>query len=449
MDGLRYILSEIEARRYLLHGFMKGMETSKEFALFSGDVPDFIKDGELIYRPNTKSEPYRNLTVEDFNSLYKEKFMDWQEWSRLLIPLNPSKPQPANYEFKELLVCEFGGEYCQASLYMWLINPYLRQNDRKFYLIVEHRRTPRPGISYVKNGREWTYPGGFEIGDSDLEKFLIETHPYTRWEKDARTARPRTNPTEIRAECGGQAVVYEENRIFTAPIILIDEDTIEEQIRGQLLFYAWGSGYFNSLEETEAYAELRRYFKPEVLYKLIEYFQKHTFSPYNAKSNLAYLRRLSRLYKKEYELEELGGSLYFLPGGNTEENGDNLSKVIPRYLPKSIPWAHQETGIPIRTIYHLVREGKLKKAADSSENGTDAGDIIILSDDAIEKLKQRKRRKDISQLAEMKGKSREAIKKWMQRHRDLPEDKFNKKLSLWLGVRQLQSSKGSIDGVNH
>lgn len=109
MEGLKYILSEIEARRYLLRGFVKDMETSKEFALFSGDIPDFVKDGEINYRPNTEDEPYRNLTVEDFNSLYKEKFIDSQEWSRLLIPLNPSKPQPANYEFNELLVYEFGG----------------------------------------------------------------------------------------------------------------------------------------------------------------------------------------------------------------------------------------------------------------------------------------------------------------------------------------------------
>jgi len=112
------------------------------------------------------------------------------------------------------------------------------------------------------------------------------------------------------------------------------------------------------------------------------------------------------------------------------------------YLPKSVPWAHQEIGLPIRTIYHLVREGKLKKAADSSKKGADAGDIIILSDDTIEKLKQRKRRRDILKLAKAKGKSDEAIKKWLQRHRDLPEDKFNRKLSLWLGVRQPQSSKG-------
>ncbi len=439
MDGLKYILTEIEVRRYLLHGFMKGMETSREFALFSGDVPDFIKDGELIYLPNTKSEPYRNLTVEDFNSLYKEKFMDWQEWSRLLIPLNPSKPQPANYEFKELLVCEFGGGYCQASLYMWLINPYLRQNDRKFFLIVQSRRTPSPIISCVKNGREWTYPGGFEIGDSGIEKFLIKIHPYTRWKKDARKARPRLNPVDNRSDIGGAAYVTEEDKIFTAPIIVIDEDTTSEQIWGQLLFCAWGDGYFrqNPSEETNAYSELRRLLLPKKYKCLPEdrvpnyvndkitdsimYFCKHAFSPYDARSNLAYLKRLSKVLGREKK---------------------------DSYLPKSIPWAYQETGIPIRTIYHLVREGKLKKAADSTKKGSDAGDIIILSDDAIEKLKQlaaqrekpeniaqKKKRENIRQSAKDKGKSNEAIKKWLQRHRGLPNKDFEDNFKQWLDIR--------------
>ena len=77
-----------------------------------------------------------------------------------------------------------------------------------------------------------------------------------------------------------------------------------------------------------------------------------------------------------------------------------------------------------------------KASAAAAKKEADAGDIIILSDDAIEKLKQKKKRKDISQLAKLKGKSREAIKKWLQRHRDLPEEKFNKELSLWLKVRQ-------------
>ena len=444
MDGLKYILREIEARRTLLHDFVKGIEISREFTLFSEGVPDFVRDGEITFRPNTEAEPHRKLTLRTFNSLYKKHFMESQHWSRLGIPLKPNEPPPDKHEINEFLTYELGGGYCQASLYMWLINPYLRQNDRKFYLIAEHRRTPRPLIRYIKGGREWAYPGGFEIRDSELEKFLIKTHPYKRWQKDARKARPRLNPVDNRADIGGAAYIVEGDEIFTAPTIAIDEDTTSEQIWGQLLFCAWGDGYFrqNPPDENNAYSELRRLLLPNKYKYLPEdevpnhvndriidsimYFWKHAFSPYDARSNLAYVKRLLKVFGR---------------------------KKKDSYLPKSIPWAHQETGIPIRTIYHLVREGKLKKAADSSKKGTDAGDIIILSDDAVEKLKQlatlKEKRKTIKEFAEGQGKSREATKKWLQRHRDLPEDDFNKKLLLWLDVRQLQSSKGGVDGVKY
>ena len=111
---------------------------------------------------------------------------------------------------------------------------------------------------------------------------------------------------------------------------------------------------------------------------------------------------------------------------------------MPHYLPKSIPWAHQETGIPIRTIYHLAKEGKLQKAVVDDPNNPSAGNIITLSDDAIGKLKglatQRKRRKAIYELADKKGKNRVAAKKWLQRNRDLTNEKFETKLRQWLGI---------------
>ncbi len=429
MEGLKYILSEIEARRTLLHDFVKDIKTSKEPGVLSKGVPNFMKDGELIYRPNTKAEPHRKLTLKTFNSLYKKQFMELQEWSRLLIPLNPSKPQPANYEFNELLIYELGRGYCKASIYMWLINPYLRQNDRKFYLIVEHRRTPKPIIEYIKGSREWTYPGGFEIGDSELEKFLIAIHPYTRWKKDARKARPRANPAEIRAECGGEAYVHEENKIFTAPIIAIDEDTTEEQILEQLLFYAWGYGYFDNLGETEAYEELKRYLKPEVFNDIIMHLRKHTFSPYNAKSNKAYLKSLNKWFSKKLENEKSGGMED--TGGISQE--DDLRVAYRHYPPGSVPHTAEEIGVHEWTIYRLIRQGEIK--ATRNEEG-----LIFLDNDAIRELKQLATQKgkhaQIRELARLKGKSDEAIKKWLQRHRDLPEDKFNKEFSLWLEVRQ-------------
>ena len=87
-----------------------------------------------------------------------------------------------------------------------------------------------------------------------------------------------------------------------------------------------------------------------------------------------------------------------------------------------------------------MKEGKLKKAVVDDPNDPSAGEIITLSDDAIEELNQlatlKEKRKVIKESAEGQGKSREAIKKWLQRHRDLPEDKFNIELSLWLEGRQ-------------
>lgn len=317
------------------------------------------------------------------------------------------------------------GGYCQASLYMWLINPYLRLNDRKFYLIVEHRRTPKPIIKYIKNGREWTYPGGFEIGDSELEKFLIEIHPYTRWKKDARKARPRANPAEIRAEWGGAAYVHEENKIFTAPIITIDESTTEEQIWEQLLFYVWGYGYFDNLGETEAYKELRRYLKPEVLDDIIMHFQKHTFSPYNAKSNKAYLKSLNKWFSKKLENEKSGGMKD--TGGISQE--DDLRVAYRHYPPGSVLHTAEEIGVPKSTIYRLIKQGKIK------DTRNEAG-FISLDNSAIAELKQlaaqKKRRQNIFDEAKPKGKSDKAIKKWLQRHRELTGNEFQKPFIKWL-----------------
>ncbi len=473
MNGLKYILREIEARRTLLHGFVKGMETSKEFSLFSGDVPDFVKDGELIFRPNLEVEPYRKLTWETFRSSYQYQFMESQHYSRLLIPLKPNESPPDRHEINELLIYEFGDigltGYCQASIYMWLINPYLRQNDRKFYLIVEHRRTPRPIIQYIKGGREWTYPRGFEIGDSELEKFLIEIHPYTRWKKDARKARPELSAVNHRRDIGGAAIAYEGNKIFTVPIILIEEDTTKEQIWGQLLIYAWGSGYFkrNSPEENDAYCELRKYLLPkkyrnlpedevqdyvnDKIHRILEYFWSHTFSPYNAESSDHYLRKLLKTTTRKIEYERSEGRKRSskmiadigLPD-NTEDykiqcpspeepEGGDYSIHYPSYPDGSIPNVARQTGVHEWTIYRLIRQGEI--GATKNEKG-----FILLDNDAIEELKQlatqKEKHKQIRKLAKLKGKSREAIKKWLQRHRDLPEEKFNKELSLWLKVRQ-------------
>lgn len=463
MEGLKYILSEIETRQYLLHDFVKSMETSKDFALLSGDVPDFVRDGEIIYRPNTEDEPYRNLKVGDFNSFYREKFLDLQGWSRLLIPLNPRKLQPANYEFNELLVYEFGGGYCQASIYMWLINPYLRLNDRKFYLIVEHRRTPKPIIKYIKNGQEWTYPGGFKIDDSELEKFLIDIHPYTRWKKDARKANPKLKEVNDRKNIGGAAIAHEGGKIFTVPIIVIDERTQIKTVWEQLLICAWGHGYFDQNGEPLAYEQLKQYYKEDVLIDLLMHFRKHTFSPYDAITNLNYIKRVFSGYFKKQKHKESSGVRYKRRTDNDEEDtlkGDTLpgdtiggnkladgtferisisdkelSEVYYPYPPGSVLDAAQQTEVSEWIIWRLVRQDKLK--AVKNDNG-----FVILDDSAINQLRhlasQKNKRNNIFTLARSKGKSRPAIKKWLQRHRELTENEFRESFIKWLNKTRNQ-----------
>lgn len=429
MDGLKYILGEIEARRNLLHDFAKSIKSSREFTLFDGGIPDFVKNRELIYRPNTEDEPYESLTVEVFNDLYKKQFRNLRQWSRLSIPLKPGDSLPKNYEVNEVLAYELGGGHCTAYILTQLWSPSLQQPDRWFYVYVEHRyipgqRYPQKRAIDVNAVRRILGKNVPEYPEyKDCAVITPSVYRYNWWKKGARKARPRLNPVDNRADIDAGAYWIEEDKIFTSPIIVIDEETSKEQIWGQLLFHALGYGYFrqNSPEENNASSELRRLLLPKKYKYLPEdkvpnhvndritdtimYLRKHALSPYDARSNLAYVKRLLKVFGREKK---------------------------DSYLPKSIPWAHQETGIPIRTIYNLVREGKLKKAADSSKKGVDAGDIMILSDDAIEKLKQRKKRKDIYQLAGIKGKSRKATKKWLQRHRDLPEDDFKDSFKRWL-----------------
>ncbi|MFC1916707.1 hypothetical protein ACFLX1_01055 [Chloroflexota bacterium] len=477
MNGLKYILREIEARRTLLHDFVKGMETSKEFPLFSGDVPDIVKDGELIYRPNLEVEPYRTLTWETFRSSYQHQFMESQHYSRLLIPLKPNESPPDRHEINELLIYEFGDigltGYCQASLYMWLINPYLRQNDRKFYLIAEHRRTPSPIISYVKNGREWTYPGGFEIGDSELENLLIQSHPYARWKKDARKVRPRLKPVDNRSDIGGAAYVVEEDKIFTAPIILIEEDTTRERIWDKLLIYAWGSGYFkrNSTEENDAYTELRKCLLPQKyrnlpedevpdyiddkIHRILEHFLSHTFSPYNTESSDSYLKKINIMTHKKIRYERSEGrkrsSKMIVDIGLPDNTKDDDTKGYeiqysspeePRegeysihhlsYPPDSVPAVARQMGVPEWTIYRLIRQGDIE--AIKNEEG-----YICLDDVAIAEVKQvaerNRRRKFIYEIAQEKGKSQAATKKWLQRHRNLSQEQMLTKIRHWLDIQ--------------
>lgn len=478
MDGLEYIFREIKARRWLLHDFQKGMDIanskefilepslsgsleiapeflkgelldafqrtvedsqksikeSREFTLFSEGVPNFVFDGSLLYKATFEALPVVNLTVKDFNTLYKKQFNDLRQYSSITIPLCPNEPPPGNYEIIELLSYSFGGGFCDAYISIHIWSPSIQQPDRQFCVVIEDRYVPEERSSpKTEDGVTITpeaYPYNWWEQDAEeqakITRGMQGAFLYNWWKQGRRKARPQDWPAEI----------------------IINEGTTSEQVWGQLLLSAWGHNYFNEAGQKRAYEELEGYYRHPVLKtdagnskddlrddkvidSILMHFSKHSFNPYDAKSNMAYLKRLSSVFRMTHN-QESGDFLY----GGIEKSDDNLSNAVLRYLPKSIPWAHQETGIPKRTIYHLLREGKLKKAADSSKKGTDAGDIIILSDDSVEKLKQlatlKEKRKAIYEYAEGNGKSREAIKKWLQRHRDLSEDEFNNELSLWL-----------------
>ncbi len=475
MDGLKYILKEIEARRGLLHDFQKsmnianskefilapslsatlkmvpeflkgesadafqraieesqkGIEDLNEFTLFSEGLPNFVFDGLLIYKATPEALPVMNLTVKDFNALYKRQFNDLQECRTITIPLRPNPP-PENYQIIELLQYRLGGGICDARLSVHIWSP-AEQPKRQFSVSVDDRYVPEQRSSpKTEKGVAITpeaYPYNWWEQDAGeqakMARGMEGAFLYNWWERDRRKARPQDWPAEI----------------------IINKDTKPEQIWGQLLLSAWGHNYFNKLGQTKAYEELKRYYSPIVMDRILMHLQKHSFNPYDAKSSLAYLKRLVWEYNLEHYREETKDRppIRQLEEETVREGMNHLSSKVQESIRRnlktqkysnerpgeSIAQISFETGIPKRTIYQLIKEGKIE--ADSSNS-----DPITLSDYAVDNLKKRaerqNKRKAIFELAKREGKSHEVIKKWLHRHRDLPEDEFKNGLCSWLGL---------------
>jgi len=379
MEGLKYLLKEIEAKRHLLQ---------------QQKAPDEVE-----------------LYISQHGKLPSEK-------------LNSSKPPPNGYEVKEVLEYSPG----TTALRILLGAPNLKNHARLLCLYVEQRRAEKPPIKYIKNGVEWTYPGGFKIADKELEKLLMASHPYARWEKDKRKAKPRLNPADNRNDVGGWAIGENATgQFFTIPIIVIDEDTFPRlswTIWRQLLFCAWGYGYFNESGKAEAYEQLKRYYNEDVLGTLLVHFQKHTFSPYNAKSNMSYIKRLYSGYSQRLLPESINTGF---PMYSTGDGKAVLSRAYFPLWPGSVLHTAQQTGVPEWTIWRLVRQGKIKAHEDQG--------CISLDDNAINEIKRlddlKNKRKGMLGLAILKGKSKEAAKKWLQRHKGPPDEKLLKR---WLKI---------------
>ncbi|MFC1933069.1 hypothetical protein ACFLXU_05535 [Chloroflexota bacterium] len=318
--------------------------------------------------------------------------------------LLPDNMLPPNYRIDEYLMYFFGGGICFAFLSLHLYLP-----RTQLCISIQDRYLPEER-DYPKTASD--YPMGLDglpfkwLQDSAQVAPMVRAKIGTSLRKDWRK-RAR----------GGSA-------IGITPHIVINEKTTEQQIWGQLLLSAWIKHYFNSVGQIEAYKELITHFPSDTLNKLLMHLEKHPLLPYEANSSLAYLKSLSRLFTMTHNQE----SQHFLYG-DTEKADDNLSNAVLRYSPKGVFRTSLETGIPRRTIYQLIKEGKIQ-----AENSN--SDVITLSDDTIDKLQKRaekqRTRKAIFEYAKLKGKSSEATKKWLQRHQDLPEDEFKNELSLWL-----------------
>jgi hypothetical protein len=118
-------------------------------------------------------------------------------------------------------------------------------------------------------------------------------------------------------------------------------------------------------------------------------------------------------------------------GNEVSAKPDAIRVVYHHYPPGSIPAVATQTGIPEGTIYRLIREQKIQAA--KNQEG-----FLSLDDHNIAKLEQwaggRKNRKLIFETAEENGESKEATKKWLQRHRDMPNKELREQLEHWLGI---------------
>ena len=101
----------------------------------------------------------------------------------------------------------------------------------------------------------------------------------------------------------------------------------------------------------------------------------------------------------------------------------------------SVPAVARKTQIPERTIYQYIQQGKIQANKKTTKYG---GKVFDLGPEAIEALKRirevKEFREAVFEVAQEKGKSQEAVKKWLQRNRDLPKADFNQRLCKWLEI---------------
>jgi hypothetical protein len=443
MDGLRYLMGEIQERRFLLHDFVRHIQEPKTFRLFNGDAPPFVKDGQITFRAN-RDAVYKGLTVSEFNNRYLKEFLNSTIFKSIMVSITPSTQPPNNYKFQEFLRYEYGARYCLANMLFSLETPTLSQ---KFILVIQDTVPHKPIFRYIKNGREWAYPNNFKVSDKELEKLLIMSHPYARWQGNKKTARTRLNPGSQFYKSNEGYYRREGEKGYTVPTIIINQETPEARIWTQLIVHGWGYGYFTSVDDQQAaWKELKHYWFPghmgseklhvseidEIMGELIEHLRKHAVIPYSPATAGAYFGQLIKGYKKKTKYQS--GGLTNARGEKTEESTGTMRVVDLGGIEGSVPYVTRVLNIPEGTIYRWIRQGKINYALNSDL-------IIIISDDEIEKLHHlvdtKKKRKDDKILALKAGKRPAAIRKYFQRNKNPSEDDFRR----WLRFNRRKPSK--------
>ena len=437
MNGLRYLMGEIQERRFLLHEFVKRIQEPGQFTLFAEGVPHFIEDGRLTFNASPDTL-YKRLTVAEFNERYLKQFLDIDPWSSIRVPLTPSNQPPKNYKIQEFLEYEYGSGYCSGNLLLGLETPTFPQ---KFIIVIRDTVPRKPMIRYILNNREWTYTDNFEVDDKELEKLLILSHPYARWQEDIKKARTRVNPGSEFSDLGASTYYRLESKTkYNVPTVIVDKETPRDRICPQVIVHGWSYGYFETLEDQEeAFNELKHYWFPghtgrdefhaddidEIMGDLIEHFRRHPVVPYSPATAGTYFRKLIRGYYKKKK-----GFLNSVR--ETPERNENLRVMKSRYPPGSVMSVATETGIPNWTLYRMIKNKKVEYTIN------DEG-FLFLGDQAIDKIRKlaqdKASRKAIIELALEKGKSAGATKKWLQRHRNSSQEQLLTEIRRWLDIK--------------
>jgi len=396
MEGLRYLAAEIQERRQLLHGFLREPKFIGDMVAKASRNPEeyrYIKNGEIEFiSPQTclyqdpanpakhsgvSGHVFPDLTFEGLVS-HLEEFYDDTKGSMLTMPITPFKDPPAGYKVRLELTYVLGKGGYGAYLWAALDSPYTKQ---RFDIQICHDFLPK-----------------------DYRQSL----GYQSWKRIRRgvsSLRTREDNSDIK---GKELIPYR---------IKIDEKTKPGMIWTQLLLCALSQGYLSW--DDRVYEELsvlvphidgsvRGPSREDVFHSILEHFRTKRLYPYAPSSFGAYRLRLKSGFEKNISSKYYQATLSLT----------------------GIPKVASETEIPKQTIYRLIKQGKVQARKDQG--------YLEVTDNGMAELnrlsQEKEKRSNIFQLAGLKGKNKQATKKWLQRHRDMPNSELREQMEHWLGI---------------